>query len=149
MNRHKCILVAEDDENDFFILRRCLEKAGLIHKIVRVRNGQAALDYLDGKPPFSDRDEHPFPDLLLTDLKMPCMDGFDLLRRLQFSRELSALPVVVLSASFLGTDVQRAKSLGAREYLIKPADVNEYREMLLGLHQRWLRAGAPSSFNKQ
>ena len=149
MNRQKCVLVADDEENDFFILRRCFEKADLTHKIVHVRNGQAALDYLAGEPPFSDRDQHPFPDLLLTDLKMPGTDGFDLLRRLQANPELSAMPVVVLSASFLEADAQKAKSLGAREYLIKATNINEYREMLLGLHQRWLREGTPSAPNKQ
>ena len=61
-----------------------------------------------------------------------------LLRLLQSHRELRALPVVVLSSSLVETDVQKARSLGAREYLIKPADLNAYRDMVLGLHQRWL-----------
>ena len=148
MNRQRCILVAEDEEDDFFLLRRCFEKAGLSDKLVHAYNGQLALDYLTGAPPFSDRDQHPFPDLLVLDVRMPHLDGFGLLRLLQSHRELSALPIVVLSSSLVETDVQKASSLGAREYLIKPTDLNEYRDLVLGLHQRWLGGiipGAPSA----
>jgi len=142
MNKHKCILIAEDDENDLFLLRRGFASAGLTHKLVHVRNGQVALNYLTGKQPFSDRDQNPFPDLLLLDTRMPCVDGFDLLRILQSHPELRALPVVVFSSSL--QELERAKGLGARESLIKPTYIDEYRDIVLGLHQRWL-GGAPTT----
>lgn len=138
MSGEKCILVAEDDENDVLLLRRSFEKAGLAHKLEHAWNGEVALDYLAGLPPFSNRDEHPFPDLLLLDIKMPRVDGFDLLTLLQSHRELSTLPVVVLSSSLLESDKQKALSLGAREVLTKPVDIDAYRDLVLGLRQRWL-----------
>ena len=148
MNRQKCILVTEDNQSDFLLLRRCFEKAGLTHKLVHAGNGKEAWDYLVGEPPFSDRNQHPFPDLLLLDLRMPGLDGFDLLRLLQSHRELSALPVVILSASLVESYMQTAKRLGAREYLLKPMDPNEYTHMVLGLQERWLEdivPGVPSA----
>ena len=144
MNRQKCILVAEDNPDDFVLLRCGFEKAPLTHKLVHVCNGKLAWDYLLGEPPFSDRNQHPLPDLLLLDPKMPGLDGFDLLRLLQSHPELSALPVVVLSSSLVGSYVQTAKRLGAREYLIKPMSITEYRDMALGLHQRWLGGAIPN-----
>ena len=147
MNRQKCILVAEDDENDVFFVRRGFEKAGLTHKLAHACNGQVALNYLDGEPPFSDRNQHPFPDLLLLDLRMPCLDGFELLALLQPHRKLSTLPVVVLSSSILEADAQKARSLGAREFLSKPTNAHEYRDIALGLHQRWLGGTMPSALN--
>ena len=132
MSKYKCILIAEDDENDLFLLRRGFASAGLTHKLIHVRNGEVALNYLTGKQPFSDRDENPFPDLLLLNTRMPCLDGFDLLRIMQSHPELSALPVVTLSSSVL--ELEKAKSLGARESVIKPTYIDEYRDMVLGLH---------------
>src|SRR3954451_21408163 len=131
MVRQKCILVAEDDEDDFFVLRRGFQKAGLAVKLERAWNGEVALNYLSGEPPFSDRNQHPFPDVLLLDIKMPREDGFDLLRKLQLHPELRSVPVVVLSSSLLQADKQKAKSLGAREFITKPVEANEYRELAL------------------
>ena len=140
----KCILVAEDNEDDFRLLLRGFEKAALTHKLVHVCNGKIAWDYLLGEPPFSDRHQHPFPDLLLLDPRMPALDGFELLRLLKSHPELSRLPVVVLSSSLVDEYKQTAKRLGAREYLIKPMDLDKYRVLALGLHQRWLAKVSPS-----
>lgn len=133
----KCILVAEDNEDDLVLIRMGLKNAGLTHKLEHAWNGEVALNYLAGEAPFSDRSQHPFPDLLLLDLKMPRLDGFGLLHLLRSQPQLSTLPVVVLSSSVIPEDVKKARSLGAREFLIKPTDINEYRELLLGIHQRW------------
>src|SRR2546423_1908513 len=107
MNGQKCILVAEDSEDDLILLRRAFEKAGLSGKIEHAWNGEVALSYLAGEGPFSDREEHPFPDLLLLDLKMPSADGFDVLCKLK-SRKGKAPPVVVLSSSELEEDKEKA-----------------------------------------
>ena len=149
INRKKRILVAEDNKDDFLLLRFAFEKAGLAHELVQVTSVFEAVEYFAGVPPFSDRGQHPFPDLLLLDIHMPGLNGFDLLRLMQAHRELTGVPVVVLSNSSLETDAQKARSLGAREFVTKPTGTAEYRNMVLGLHQRLLGGTAPKAVNKQ
>lgn len=137
MSDPKIILVADDDENDVFFLRRGFAKAGLLHPIIHVSDGQRAIDYLLGNGIYADRKSNPFPDLLLLDLKMPKADGFDVLATLQSLPGLD-LPVVVLSTSALIVDIQMARKLGARDYVVKPVDQDEMVKVVLGFHQRWL-----------
>src|SRR2546428_6788829 len=66
-----CVLVAEDDQDDVFLLRRAFQKAGLLHQIINVPDGERTIEYLSGNPPYDDRVRYPFPQLLLLDLKMP------------------------------------------------------------------------------
>src|ERR1044071_6880751 len=100
------VLIAEDEENDIFLLRRAFRKSGSNLQPVFVRDGQEAVDYLSGSPPFDDRTRHPLPALLLIDLHMPRMDGFDLLAWL--TEKGFQIPAVVLTSSCLQSDVQRA-----------------------------------------
>jgi DNA-binding response OmpR family regulator len=129
------ILVADDDDNDIFFLRRALAKAGLSIEIVVAHDGQEVMDYLSGQ----DRDRFPLPRLLLLDLKMPRLDGFDVLAWRQRHPEFSALPVVVLSSSAHEADRQRACQLGADDYFIKPSDFQKLVVMIKELHDRWLK----------
>jgi|ERR1051326_8318 CheY-like chemotaxis protein len=137
MNNWKVILVADDDENDVFFLRRAFTKSGFLHTIIHVSDGQKAIDYLLGTGAYIDRNANPFPDLLLLDLKMPKADGFDVLASLQSLPTLQ-LPVVVLSTSALAVDIQMAKKLGALDYVVKPADHDEMMKVVLNLHERFL-----------
>jgi CheY-like chemotaxis protein len=147
MPETRTVLVADDDENDFIILRRAFQKAGLAHRLVHVLDGEAAIDYLSGKSPFEDRVLYPAPSLLLLDLKMPRVNGFDVLAWLQGRSDLDALNVVVLSASQLEADRNQATQLGADDYCTKPHDFDELVKLARDLDARWasqLRgAGAP------
>ncbi|PYJ08784.1 MAG: two-component system response regulator [Verrucomicrobia bacterium] len=138
----RCILVAEDDADDVFLLRRALQKAGLGHRLLDVADGQRVVEYLDGLPPFDDRTRYPFPDLLLLDLKMPRMSGLEVLQWLDARPDLKALPVVVLSSSPLEADCEQATHLGAREFQTKPGQITQLIDLLRSLHDRWL-ADAP------
>jgi CheY-like chemotaxis protein len=143
MSNPKIILVADDDENDVFFLRRAFAKSGLLHTIIHVSDGQKAVQYLLGEGIYADRKSNPFPDLLLLDLKMPGIDGFDVLATLRSLPQLD-LPVVVFSTSSLLVDVQMAKKLGALDYMAKPADHDEMIKVALTLHERWLSASSPA-----
>jgi CheY-like chemotaxis protein len=132
------ILVAEDDANDIFFLRRAFQKAEVKCQIIDVPNGQEAIEYLQGKPPYDNRADYPLPQLLLLDLKMPLMSGFDVLEWLQRRPELADLPALVLSSSAHEEDVARAQRLGARNYHVKPSDLTQLTQLARELGTKWL-----------
>ncbi len=110
----------EDDPNDVLLIERAFRKAGL-PRPVSVRDGEQAVAYLSGEGEYADRERHPLPSLLLLDLKMPRMDGFEVLRWLRsHPGGLRRLPAVVLTGSGEAADIDRAYELGANSYLVKP-----------------------------
>jgi CheY-like chemotaxis protein len=131
------ILLCEDNREDAFLLRHAFAKAGLSHAIVDVRNGQQAINYLNGTGLYTNRLQHPLPNLVLLDLKMPLMDGFEVLAWIQTRAELKALPIIVLSGSSDATDIEAARKLGAHDYLIKPKDWDELIKFARLLHERY------------
>jgi CheY-like chemotaxis protein len=142
-----CILVAEDEPTDAFILRQAFLKSGLPARLEIVRDGQEAVEYLDGEGPYADRNNYPLPRLLLLDLKMPRMTGFDVLAWLSEKPQFNELPRVVLSSSSHESDVRRALDLGALDYFIKPVSLAKLTGLLQQLHARWLSPSSPSSSN--
>jgi CheY-like chemotaxis protein len=115
------ILHVEDSDDDAFLLDRALTRSGAFFLLRRVKDGMQAIDYLQGTGQFADRDAHPFPALVLLDLKLPQMDGFDVLAWTRARPVFAHLPIFVLSSSDLPEDVSRATSLGARDYFVKSA----------------------------
>jgi CheY-like chemotaxis protein len=132
------VLAAEDEETDRFILKRAFQKAGIHHSLLFVCDGEEAIDYLNGTEPYHDRARYPLPSLLLLDLKMPRRTGFEVLAWLAAAPEFKSLPVVVLSSSSHESDTQKARQLGAREYIVKPHDLSQFVEMVRDLCGRWL-----------
>jgi CheY-like chemotaxis protein len=115
----KVLLVAEDDDNDALLLERALRRASSPFRLVRVADGEQVVSYIAGADPYADRIAHPPPDLLLLDLKMPRMDGFEVLRWRK-AQDLHRLPVIVFSSSTLERDIHQASALGAASYAVKP-----------------------------
>src|ERR1051326_7445136 len=113
MSADSTILYAEDDENDAFLFLTALAKAGVPNPVVHVLNGEEAFCYLAGTGAYSDRAAHPFPCLLVTDLKMPRLSGFDLLAKARPILDSKHLPALVLSASVAEVDRERSLLLGA------------------------------------
>ena len=134
------ILIAEDNETDAMLLKRAFAKAGSGAPLKIVRDGKQAVSYLRGEGEFTDRSSHPYPLLLLLDLKMPLMDGFDVLSWLRGEPGLKRLLVVVLTASNLQADIDRAYDLGANSYLVKPTGFESLIELTKQLESYWLRA---------
>jgi CheY-like chemotaxis protein len=138
MKNQRKILVAEDDGNDVFLLRHAFDVVGLLHTIIDVPDGQLAVDYLSAKSPYSDRSQYPLPNLLLLDLKMPKMSGFEILSWLRSQPAFSKLPVVVWSSSVLEEDKNKALSLGAKEYFLKPSSAEEWVKFASELDGQWI-----------
>jgi CheY-like chemotaxis protein len=136
MAARKTILVVDDCEEDKFLLKRAFGKAGINVPIVFVSDGQEALDYLGGK-------EKPCPHLMLLDLKMPKLDGFDVLRWLQKQDGLRRLPVAVLTSSSQEKDVNRAYDLGANSYLVKPGELKDYAQLAEKVRDYWMELNFP------
>jgi CheY-like chemotaxis protein len=119
MSFEPTILFAEDSESDAFLMQLAFEDAGLPFALQFVPDGLAATNYLSGKAEYADREKHPFPCILLTDLKMPRMTGFELLRWVRADQQSRHLPVIVVSGSDQPEDRQRALALGANDYVVK------------------------------
>src|ERR1051325_2408166 len=117
------ILLVEDNEDDIFFMQRAFEDAKLSNPLHVVMDGREAINYLDGRGAFTDRAAHPFPDFAFLDLKLPFVDGFEVLTWLRQEKKLS-LPVAILSSSPEEVDMRRARDLGASCYLLKPPDAS-------------------------
>ena len=124
------VLHVEDDPNDTLLLEHACRKAGVVFDLRAVSDGDQAIAYLRGANDFSDRAKHPMPHLILLDLKMPRMSGFDVLSWLRSENGLSGVPVVVLTSSNHDADVKRAYDLGAKSYLVKPVGFEALVELV-------------------
>ena len=133
----KFILLVEDDPNDVLLLERAFQKAGLQNLLKFVRDGAQAMDYLSAQGIFADRQKFPLPFLLLLDLKMPGMDGFEVLQWVRAQPELMRLLIVVLTSSNLQSDVDRAYELGANSYLVKPVGFEEMVNLIKRFEIYW------------
>jgi CheY-like chemotaxis protein len=138
MTNNVPVLIAEDDPNDVFLLKRAFEKAGVNNPVIVARNGQEAIDYLNGSGKFTDRAAHPLPGLMFLDLKMPLVDGFDVLAWLNTRKMNGKLPVVVLTSSNQERDIKQAQQMGADDYRVKPQQFEELLRIVKEIHERWL-----------
>ena len=137
------ILVAEDGELDTLVFRKAFARAQLPHTLRFVKNGQEAIDYVEGKAPYSDREHFPKPDLIVLDLSMPDVDGFYVLKWMRGAgREQT--PVVVLASSNVDADKRFALTLGAREYRTKTPGMAALSQFLKDACERWLKPGGDS-----
>jgi len=144
---HAVILLVDDCENDIQIIRRAFVKAHLVNPVHVVRDGEEAMDYLSGSGKYSNRSEYPLPDLILLDLKMPKLDGFEVLEWIRKQPGVRGIAVVVLTASDQIRDVNHAYSLGANSFLVKPTDFDNSVELARLLREYWINtAKFPDTF---
>ncbi len=138
MNTPLCILVAEDEIGDVLLLRRAFEKAGVTTPVHFARDGLEVMAYLKGKAPFANPISYPLPALLLLDLGLPRVDGFELLSWLRKEPGLRHMVVVVFSASEDPEKVCRAYELGANSYIVKPTKLADLIRIVGELQAYWL-----------
>jgi CheY-like chemotaxis protein len=132
------ILLVEDDPAHAEIVRRNLETFRVANRIIHVEDGQAALDYLFRRNSYADTQAHPRPDLILLDLRLPKVDGLEVLRQIKEDKELKRLPTVVLTTSSAETDVVNAYTHGAGSYLVKPVDFEKFTQLMETFGFYWL-----------
>src|SRR3954469_3388908 len=142
-------LVAEDDDYDFLLLERALRLSNARIRVKRARDGAEAKEYLLGEAPFDDRKTYPVPNIVLLDLKMPRMSGFDFLEWIHANPGYAVIPTVVMSNSKQEKDVQRAYGLGANTYFLKPSDFQELTEVCRMIGTYWSVATIPDPKHKQ
>src|SRR5436309_4012733 len=127
------ILNVDDSEDDVLLLRSACRLAKVSFGFQSVKDGDAAIAYLRGQGVYSDRKEYPVPDLVLLDLKMPVMSGFEVLAWIRSQPRLRDLPVIIFTASVHELDRERARQLGATEFLVKTASVAQLKRLALAL----------------
>ena len=138
MSDQALFLLVEDTDSDAVLIRRAFAKGNIINPLQVVTNGVEAIAYLKGEGLYTNRAEYPLPELVLLDLKLPGIDGFQVLRWIRQQPELKALRVVVLTSSDRIQDVNLAYQLGANSFLVKPVDFERFVEISQALKGYWL-----------
>jgi two-component system response regulator len=134
----KIILLVEDNPDDEALALRALKKSKIENKVIVVRDGTEALDFLFCKGAYVNRNPREIPQLILLDLKLPKVDGLEVLRRIRADERTRLLPVVILTSSKEEQDLIRGYDNGANSYVRKPVDFNEFIEAARQLGLYWL-----------
>lgn len=145
---HAVILLAEDLENDVVLIRHALDRAGVKNPFHVARDGEECLAYLYGEGKYANRDEYPLPDLLLLDLKMPKVDGFEVLREVRRNKAFAPLRIIVLTSSEQVYDVDKAYDLGANSFLVKPLEFENLTALMRTLSSFWLYQSKSPSLHR-
>lgn len=135
---NRVILLVEDNPDDEALTLRAFKKSNILNEVVVVRDGVEALDYLFGEGTYDGRDTNTQPELILLDLKLPKIDGLEVLRRLRADPRTELLPVVILTSSSEEQDLIKGYSLGANSYVRKPVDFVQFYEAVRQLGVYWL-----------
>ena len=138
------VLYVEDERNDVYFMRHVWRVAGIAHPLITFPHAQAAMDYLSGKGAYNDREKYPLPCLILLDLNLPGLSGFDLLRWVRRQPWLQSMKVVVISGSNQERDVQLANSLGVADYIVKPPELDRLEKLIFAKKDIWF-AHAPQA----
>jgi len=141
--KQKIILLVEDNPSDIGLTQRALAKSHVANEMVVAEDGQEALDYLFAGGKYTDRDVSKTPALVLLDLKLPRVDGLEVLRRIRADERTKRIPVVILTTSKEEQDVAQSYDLGANSYIRKPVDFKQFVESVEHLGLYWLVMNEP------
>jgi two-component system response regulator len=146
-NKRKILLV-EDNPDDVELTLRALKKNNITNDVVVAKDGADALDYLDGAGAHKGRDTDDMPTVILLDLKLPKIDGIEVLRRIRSDGKKKFIPVVILTSSKEEKDLINGYKLGANSYIRKPVDFNQFVDAVRQLGMYWLLLNEPAPTNK-
>jgi len=138
MTNSRVILLVEDNPSDIDLARRALHKSRIANDLVVAEDGREALDYLFGAGAHAGRDISDLPAVVLLDLKLPRIDGLEVLRRIRADERTRRLPVVILTSSKEERDMAAGYDLGANSYIVKPVDFAQFAEAVRQLGLYWL-----------
>jgi two-component system response regulator len=136
--KSKVILLVEDNPDDVKLTLRALKKSNILNEVVVAQDGVEAVDYLFGNGKYAGRDTKTLPQVVLLDLKMPRMDGLEVLQRIRTDARTKILPVVVLTTSSEDRDRVESYKLGANSYIRKPVDFDQFVGAVQNLGLYWL-----------
>ena len=139
----RIILLVEDNPNDETLTLRALQKNNIMNKVVVARDGAEALDYLFAKGAYANRDASEMPQIVLLDLNLPKVSGFEVLQRIRADERTKVLPVVILTSSNEDKDLIAGYNKGANSYIVKPVDFVQFSEAVRQLGLYWLVLNQP------
>jgi two-component system response regulator len=142
-DRTNVILLIEDNPDDAALTLRALKKNNIMNEVIVAQDGVQALDYLHGAGEYVDRNVSDLPQLILLDLKLPKLDGLEVLKRIRSDERTALQPVVVLTTSVEEQDVITSYKLGANSYIRKPVDFDQFMEAVRQLGLYWLVMNVP------
>ena len=139
------ILLVEDDPDDLDLALRALNEAHVCNRLQVARDGEEALDFLFCRGPHSERDPNHHPKLILLDLKLPKVDGLEVLAQVKREPRTQAVPIVILTSSKQEQDLRQSYRLGANSYIQKPVDFERFEATIKQLGFYWLLVNLPPS----
>ncbi len=136
--KKKFVLLVEDNPDDVELTLRAFRKNNIANRIVVLEDGEKGIDFLYGNNEFRGRDISDHPSIILLDLKLPKLDGVEVLRRIKADEVLRLIPVIILTSSREEQDLVKSYSFGANSYIRKPVDFNEFMEVSKQMGMYWL-----------
>jgi DNA-binding response OmpR family regulator len=143
--KQKIILLIEDNPDDEELTLRAFRKNNILNEVIVARDGQQALDYFFG----ADASENPVPAVVLLDLKLPKIDGLEVLRRIRANDQMRLLPIVILTSSKEEQDIVSGYRLGANSYIRKPVDFSQFMDAIRQLGLYWLVLNEPAPVQRE
>lgn len=137
------ILFAEDSMDDAALTIRALVKSGFTNRLLHVKDGAEALDFLYFRGKYTERNPNSKPKLLLLDLKMPKVSGMQVLEKVKSDPELRSIPAVILTSSQEDPDIEKCYDLGANSYIVKPVDSNNFFNAIKDMGMYWMILSQP------
>ena len=141
------ILLVEDREEDIDLTLRALKKDHFVSKIKVIKDGEKALEFIFAKGEYSDRDVFDLPKLIILDLKLPKVDGLEVLRKIRLDKMTKLLPVVILTSSSEESDIYESYELGADGYIVKPVKFDNFVKAVADIGSYWMLSHKPLGSN--